>query len=222
MNTIRRTSPRLAAVSAAALLLPLAIGRAQPPQVVRPLDPLTRGELALADSLVRAQPAFAALLVGRTRLVSTDFIALKGDEDRAAEAAGEVRRVTRVAELRYYVYERDTGVRALVDVSNRRVLETSQFPGAEAAISLEEVAEARRIAEADPAVQGALRRLEQPAASLHLDYYPARDSAAPDGCAGRRCLQLVYVGRRGTLSDPEIFVDLTSRRVVVRPNARIR
>jgi len=221
MNTGFKARRPSAVLVVAGLVLPLAVGGTEA-QAVRPLDPLSRRELALADSLARAQPALAQLLVGRVYLVSTDFIALKGEEDRAAESAGVVRRVTRVAELRYYVYEGDVGVRAVVDVSNRQVLESSRFPGNEAPFAREEVADARRIAEADPAVQEALRRLEQPVGTLRLDHYPARDSVAPEGCRERRCLQLFYVGRRGALSDPEVFVDLTSRRAIVRPNARIR
>lgn len=221
MSTGKKAHLQFVAIVVAWLALPLAVANAQP-RGVRPLDPLSRQELSLADSLVRAERGFAPLLSGRVYLVSTDFIALKGDEDRAAEASGVSRRVTRVAELRYYAYEGDVGVRAFVDVSNRGILESSRFPGSEAPFAREEIAIARRIAEADPAVQEALRKLGDRAAALRLDYYPARDRDAPDDCRDHRCVQLFYVGSRGALSDPEIFVDLTSRRVIVRSNTRIR
>jgi Cu2+-containing amine oxidase len=204
-----------------------ALGEAQRPL---PLDPLTPGERALADSIARADPRIRALIGGAgSRLIYVDFLAAKVPQ--RAPGAEEVP-PRRSADVLFYLPDRDQGLRALVDLETRRVVEQVAVPGQSVPLSAAEVAEAARLALAD---QRVTRLFAAPMPAFRVATAPATregvDSARIEGlrtvaaspsdpCWRRRCVVLFFrVGNR-YLQMNRVIVDLTGQRVLIQAGER--
>ena len=202
---------------------PLSSG-AQGAPLTLPLDPLTPRERALADTIARADPRVREILGrGNSRLIHADFLALKPTQ---APGAAETP-PRRSAEVLFYLPDRDEGVRVLVDLAARRVVEQVAVPGQSVPLSSEEVALAARLALADRRVVG-LFGTSMPA--FHVATAPATragvDSARIEGlrtvaatprdpCFRRRCVVLFFrVGNRYVHMN-RVTVDLTGQRVLL-------
>jgi hypothetical protein len=222
---------RIAAVGrglcpAVMLSLLSAVGGAQAPL---PLDPLTPGEQALADTVARADPRVREMLGRGSRLVYVEFLALK--EPQRAPGAEEAP-PRRSAEVLFYVPERDQGVRVLVDLAARRVVEQAPVPGQSVPLSAEEVAAAARLALADQRVvqlfggrMPAFRVATAPATrasadSARIEGLRTVGATPRDPCYRRRCVALFFrVGNRYVHMN-RVIVDLTGQRVIVQEGER--
>src|SRR2546425_8543533 len=91
-------------------------------QRARPLDPLTPAELEAAQQAVRSDSQVRRL-IGERRNVLTQisFLALKSPATDTTAPTREALPV-RAAMVTFYVYDGDFGVRAFVDLSQRKVL----------------------------------------------------------------------------------------------------
>src|SRR5205823_3055725 len=117
----------------------------------------------------------------------------------------------RGAEITYYVYgPEEFGVRALVDVTSKRVLHVERVPDGRVPLATEEVAEARRLALADSGVTRALGRNRE---GIQIDWLGLHSDNREDACSHNRCVQLLF--RRGDryLMDPQVVVNLSTRTV---------
>src|SRR5437763_956567 len=131
----------LMAVSLFAQTQPAAV-----PQRVLPLDPLTPAERAAGEELARANGKVKEFLArGRTRLIYSDFIAPKLNAAQT-EPSG------RYADVLFYRYDDDAGLRALVDLSARAVVDVVPVSGRSVPLTADEVEEAARLALANSEV----------------------------------------------------------------------
>jgi hypothetical protein len=209
---------------AALVSLPPAVSQAQGAPL--PLDPLTPYERALADTVVRADPRIRALIgPGGSRLVAVDFLAVK---DTQRVAGGEETPPRRTAEVLLYLPDRDQGIRALVDLAARRVVQQVPVPGQSVPLSAEEVQIAARLALADQRVirlfggrMPAFRVATAPATlagadSARIEGLRTVAASPNDPCYRRRCVVLFFrVGGRYVHMN-RVTVDLTGQRVLVQ------
>lgn len=211
----------------AVLVLVLSAGeaRAQPDRPL-PLDPLTARERALTDTIVRADGRVREFLAGGpSRMINVDFIAVKSLGDSAAR--DEVPR-RRTAEVLLYRYDSNQGIRVLVDIGRRSVTDVVRVPGESVPINSEEVAQAARLALADPRVarlfgdrMPAFRVASGPA-TLGESEQPRIEGlrtigATPaDPCYRRRCVVLFFRVNNHYVQMNRVFVDLISQRVIIR------
>jgi hypothetical protein len=199
---------------------------AQTERIVRPerplpLDPLTPAERAVAEQAARAAPAVREFLSrGRTRLIYVDFIAYKRDP-KLAEPTG------RFADVLFYGYDDDIGLRALVDVEARSVVDVTRMPGRSVPLTFEEVEEASQLALASREVArllgeraGSFRPARGPAAreqinDNRIEALRTLGSTPDDPCTRDRCVVLFFRTGNRYIAINQVAVDLTTRRVLV-------
>ncbi len=191
-----------------------------------PLDPLTAGERAVADTIARADPRVREFLGrGPSRLINVDFIGVKHVADTAQR--GEVP-PRRNAEALFYRSDRDQGLRVLVDLVGRQVADIAAVPGPSVPLSGDEVALAARLALADSRVVRlfggelpAFRVATGPATrsgadSARIEGLRTVGATPRDPCYRRRCVVLFFrVGNRYVQMN-RVVVDLTRQLVIVR------
>ncbi|HET8921858.1 MAG TPA: hypothetical protein VFN26_02560 [Candidatus Acidoferrum sp.] len=201
-------------------------------QEILPLNPLSAEEKRSAENLAVADSRVIKLLgAGRRQLVSVELFPIKPDAERmAAAAAGTPIALERYAEVIFLRYENEAGVRALVDLSRRNVIEATQITADQVPLTDSDLAEASRLALSNPEVKKALGpeaerfRPPEPETSAEstrerkVDQYiirglPIRTLDENDPCWKHRCLQLLF--RRGDvyLTRPVVVVDLTAHQV---------
>lgn len=213
-----------AVLLAAVLIIAPAVARAQGPL---PLDPLTPQERAVADSAATSDPRVREFIgAGRSRQIHLDFISAKSG------ARGEDVPPTRHAEVLFYNYDRDLGVLALVDLSRRRVVDVARVPGKSVPINSDEVADAARLALADPRVarlfggQMPSFRVATKAASREELGTPRIEGlrlvggAANDPCTRHRCVMLFFRVDNRYVQMNRVAVDLTAQQVLIREGER--
>ena len=196
------------------------------------LDPLTVQEKQSAENVASADARVSKLLgTGRRQLVSVELFPVKPPaEQMAAAAAGRQIALNRYAEVIFLRYEREAGVRAIVDLTKQSVIEVTQIAADQVPLTETDLAEAARLALADPEVSRALgadasrfrpessaERTKTPQAEQYvIEGLPVRASRRGDPCWRHRCLQLLFRTGDAYLMKPVVVVDLTSHQVRVQ------
>jgi len=192
-----------------------------------PLDPLTAAERATAEQLARANGTVRQFLsTGRSRLIYADFISVKRDA-KVPEPEG------RFADVLFYRYDDDTGLRLLVDLSAGAVIDVARVGGRSVPLAAAEVEEAARLALASSDV---VRLLGERAGSFRVASGPATSgqindnriealrtlgSTPDDPCTRDRCVVLFFRSQNRYIALNQVVVDLTTSRVLVnRAGAR--
>jgi len=184
-----------------------------------PLDPLTPEERRLAEQVTRADSRVKELLgSGQTKLILIDFFAIKPDDPaRTREAERRPIQIGRHAEVLFYRYEDDSGVRAVVDLERRAVREAERVSAERVPMSAEELEEAKALAARSEELRAKLGRALTEYRIGGMRYTPSDEK---DSCARHRCMYLLF--RRGDVwvTDPIVIVDLTSRTVRLERGAQ--
>jgi len=207
-----------------AMLALLVAATASPQQRTLPLDPLTAQERESATALARADARVHELLgSGRSRQIYVDFIAAKP----ARETYGSDQPPHRYADVLFYRYDGDLGVRALVDLQARAVTDVARVNGESVPINGEEIAEAGRLALADPGVARlfggkipAFRVATRPATKQEtndnrIEGLRTLGASPNDPCYRHRCIALFFRTNNRYVYLNRVVVDLTSQRVTV-------
>lgn len=218
---------RAAMLAATAILAATEIQAQDPPL---PLDPLTAQERALADEVARSDSRVREFLAaGRSRHIYTDFISIK--EPRVTDVRSDVPS-RRHAEALFYNCDRREGLRALVDLSERRVVDVARVPGQSVPINAEEVAEAARLALADQRVvrlfgnrMPAFRAATGPATredleSARIEGLRLAGAGQRDPCTRGRCIMLFFRVNNRYVQMNRVSVDLTTQQVLIRGGER--
>ena len=190
-----------------------------------PLDPLTPRERALADTVVRADARVREFLAGgQSRLINIDFISVKLAGDSAIQDNVPSRRT---AEALLYRYDLNQGLRVLVDVGRRTIIEVARVPGESVPINGDEVEQAARLALRDPQVVrlfgGRVPAFRVPSSPAMLAGDQPRieglrtiGATRDDPCYRRRCIVLFFFVDNQYVQVNRVFVDLNSQRVFIR------
>ena len=209
-------------------LLLAATGLLAQPARPLPLDPLTPEEQTNALRIARESARVRESLGTNESVfehIATEFISVK--RDRTGEPRG------RYADVLFYRFDQNIGIRALVDLEANDVIGIAKVPGKSVPLGRNDVETAARLALADPQV----RRLfgETLAGFRVLNGPITRESArgnlieglhtvgvrTDDPCTTHRCVSLVFSsGGRYLYNDRDITVDLTARRVTLRGGAQ--
>jgi hypothetical protein len=204
------------------------IVKALPAQRPLPLDPLTAEERAIADSVASRDARVRELLPGtRFIRVNTDFIAVK-EANRETEDLP----IRRTAEVLFYDYSSDIGLRVLVDIAARRVLDLVKVPGRSVPINRSEVEQAARLALADSRVVGLFGR-EAPRFHVASGAATGEEIQSPrieglkvvgaddnDPCFRHRCVVLFFRVNNRYVNMNRVTVDLTAQRVLLKEGER--
>jgi hypothetical protein len=218
-----------AAILNAILLLAAATGlKAQ--NAPLPLDPLTPQERELAATIARANPTVREFLgAGRSRQINVGFIAVKlaGESDPQSDIPSR-----RQAEVLLYNYDREQGLRVLVDLAARKVSDVVRVPGQSVPINSDEVALAAGLAVADQRVislfgdrMPAFRVATHPAARDELQLPRIEglrivEGRRSDPCYRHRCIMLFFRVDNRYVQMNRVTVDLTTQKVLVREGGR--
>jgi hypothetical protein len=207
------------------LVLSAGAAKAQPDRPL-PLDPLTAEERALTDTIVRADAKVREFLAGgRSRLINVDFIAVKTPRDSSTRDEVPSRRT---AEALLYRYDTNQGIRVLVDIGRRAVMDIARIPGESVPINSDEVAQAAKIALADRRVVQLFGgrmpgfRVATGPATLEESDQPRIEGlrtigvTPEDPCYRRRCVVLFFRVNNRYVQMNRVFVDLISQRVIIR------
>lgn len=207
------------------LVLSAAVAKAQPDRPL-PLDPLTAGERALTDTIVRADAKVREFLAGGpSRQINVAFIAVKTPGDPATPDEVPSRRT---AEALLYRYDTNQGILVLVDIGRRAVTGIARVPGEAVPINSDEVAQAARLALADRRVvrlfgdrMPAFKVATGPATLAESDQPRIEGlrtiGATPeDPCYRRRCVVLFFRINNRYVQMNRVVVDLISQRVIIR------
>jgi Cu2+-containing amine oxidase len=219
---------RRSAVLSFGLLLAAAMARPQDKPL--PLDPLTAQEREVATSVARADPRIREFMGNRrARQIYVDFIAVK--ESRRPDEQNEAPE-HRYAEALFYRYDDNLGLRALVDLEARKVVDIARVRGESVPINTEEVEEAARLAQADERVArlfgGKMPEFQvatQPATAEdinanRIEGLRTLGMSPKDPCQRNRCIVLFFRMQNRYVHMNQVIVDLTSRTVRVRGGAR--
>ena len=187
-------------------------------RTLRLLDPLTPQEKAKAEQVARADPGVSkALDGGRTELVSIAFFGFKPDLSAAAPDPNRPR-VERAAEVIFYRFDDDSGIRVIVRLAgNGSVAGVQPLEGPEVPLSGQDWNQALAIALKDEKVANMLSpnverfRNQTPsqsaAAGMNDDavrILVVRATDARDPCYHKRCVQLLFQHGGGFLADTAI------------------
>jgi hypothetical protein len=211
----------------ALLVAALALGnaRAQPPATPLPLDPLTARERALADTIARADSRVREFLAaGRSIRINVDFIAVKAANETAAQRDTPS---GRHAEVLFYRYDTDQGLRVLVDLQRRAVVDIDRPTGASVPLSPDELALAARLALADRRVTALFGARMPPfrvatgpqlltADSARIEGLRTLGATRDDPCFTHRCVVLFFRVNNQYVQMNRVFVDLTAQTVILR------
>ncbi len=202
-----------------------------PPRAPQPFDPLTPAEQKRAENVARADARVKELLgAGRTRLVYVDFIAIKPAEPATTpDSPTAPQRIGRHAEVVFYRYDNDSGVRAIVDLEQGAVQQPTRLESVEVPLNTEDLAEAMALGLRNDTVRALLGA---DAASFQVaDTGRAADVRNivrglrvvavddRDSCWQHRCVQLFF--RRGNVYLVDtVIVDLTTQQARVERGQR--
>jgi hypothetical protein len=217
------------------LLLALVASTSQaqrPARGPQPLDPLTPREKQQAEQIARDDARVKELLgAGRTRLVYVDFMAVKPTQASAQPDSPTVPlAIGRRAEVVFYRYDGDYGIRAVVNLQQGRIEDVRRMESAEVPLTVEDLTDALALARRHDEVKQLLGddsqrfQVENPARPGPTPRNVVRALRvvavdASDPCWQHRCVQLFF--RRGAafLID-SAFVDLTTGQVRVERGQR--
>lgn len=242
---LRRHAPSLLFLAAAVLAststpidsLAQTPSPATPSPQRRPFDPLTREERERAARAANGDERARSLLTrgGRQRLITVELADDKPAEAERGRREGPDRpaQAGRVAEVIYFRYAANDGVRVLVDLASNRVRSVTQLDARGVPLSFEEIEEAAALALKNPQ----LRALLGPSADSYRAVRPdeeARDdenalrveglrlmtTSQQDPCWEHRCVSLLFRRGRSYLTYTDVTVDLTTQRVHVERRGR--
>lgn len=210
--------PRVLALCiASVLLIQCARQLPQPPAPAQllPLDPLTSQEKQLAERVARADPRVRELIGTRHRLSYIEFFAVKpADEASTREGPQAPLPMPRHAEVVFYRFDGDFGVRALVALRPQpSVAEVQRIDSANVPLNNEDLAEARQLALQNIELR---RVLGEAVDRYRVEGLRILATEEGDPCFRHRCLQLLFRLGDVYLSDPEVVVDVTSQAVRLR------
>jgi Cu2+-containing amine oxidase len=194
----------------------------------RPLDPLTAAEKQEAERIARADSRVIQLLdKGRTELVYVSFFALKPANPSANRDPDRLT-LERAAEVVFYRFDGNFGIRALVSLGRKGVISVERLESADVPLTGQDWTDALQLALKNPEIQqmlgkdvdkfSRLSRRQSNAATLKQNAVRILlivATSPKDPCFGNRCVQLLF--RRGPvyLVDSAI-VNLSSGVVQVR------
>jgi Cu2+-containing amine oxidase len=213
-------------------LLPVAsFCSAQPkPHHLLPLDPLTSDERAVAVKIVESDKRVQELIgTGRREIVSIALFAQKGSrQEIEAAAAGKVIPMSRSVEVILFRYEGEVGVRAIVDLTHKKVSDVGRLPSKDVPMTQAELIDAWRLASRDSEVREALganfekfQVLSSPVSvagkrpPYRVEGLRLEGAIETDPCYRHRCLQLLFRSDAGYLMQPVVVVDLSVQKVQV-------
>jgi len=199
--------------------------REAPVMRVLPLDPLTPAERAAGEEIARGNERVREFLAkGRTRTIYSEFIAPK--LNRGDEPSG------RYADVLFYRYEDDAGLRVLVDLAAHAVVDIAPVAGRSVPLTAAEVEEAARLALANADV---VRLLGPEAGSFRPAFAPATretindnrieglrtlGGSPDDPCTRDRCVVLFFRTHNRYIAMNRVVVDLTAQRTLVNGRNR--
>jgi hypothetical protein len=212
-------------IAAIAILSSLAASPIRSEEKLYPLDPLTAQERETAARVAREDKSVREQLAGkRTRLIYVEFIAVKsGQTDEQND-----RPAHRQADVLFYRYDENLGVRVLVDVTTKAVVDVVRVNGGSVPISIEEVEEAARLALADANVARlvgeSLSRYRVATRSAtakdvntdRIEGLRTLGTSPEDPCYLHRCVVLFFRANNHYVHLNRVTVDLTSQTVYVR------
>lgn len=161
--------------------------------------PLTEAEVQQAAGIAMGELRKRNFADSRTFFVHAEMLHDKG---------GNARR----ALVQHYRYAGDQTITTIVDLSAGRVVDVRVAEHAPSALSREEFEEARKLAMADPRVQEALGANR---GNVEVEPLVVRASQG-DPLFGHRVVRLLFRRGRDYLTAPDVHVDLTDRKVMVR------
>jgi len=197
-----------------------------------PLDPLTPQERELATKTARADARVREMLGnGRTQQITADFISVKRTQETEAQKDQPSHRY---ADVLFYRYDGDLGVRALVDLDASAVVDVVRVNGESVPIATEEIEEAGRLALADarvvrlfggslPAFQVASRPASQDDINRdRIEGLRTLGASPSEPCYRHRCIALFFRIKNQYVHLNEVVVDLTSQQVHVQLPGGVR
>ncbi len=173
-----------------------------------PLDPLTPNEKALATKVLLGDAKLQQYMgqSPRYRIVNIE----RHEEDKARPMA------ERRADVVIYKYTTDEAISAVVNLGSSprvdAIVVTRDLPPA---LSPEEVEEAKRLAVADPGVQGRLSAAGIAEQSFIITHLLARAVQRDAACSTHRCVMLFFNTRDAALEINPV-VDLSAQRVALQ------
>jgi hypothetical protein len=211
------------------VLLLTSASLAAEPRRPQPMDPLSPAERREAEGIAASDTRTRELLgKGKQRLVYVEFVSVKPQD--AEPSSKDPKDIGRHAEVVYYRFAGDRGVRALVDLRGRAVVDVAELDGDAVPLTQDDVSEALRLAIKDPELQRVLgatahtyavaspgdARAEGQHVVRGLLIHATSDS---DPCWQRRCVQMLFRSGDAYLTD-NVVVDLTQERVRVEKGLR--
>lgn len=179
-----------------------------------PFDPLTSEERELAGRLATADSRVKERLgTARQRLISVELAPVKSANPQTETA--------RHAEVTFYRYDTDQGLRALVDLGQRTVREVTTISGTAVKLSQAEVAEAFSLAKQNRQVNQFLgenaERFAVAAAGSDQQYrvegLRLHSGSSKDPCYRHRCVSLFFRQGAAYLAGVSVTVDLSAQTV---------
>lgn len=175
----------------------------------RPLDPLTADEKKDAERIARADSrVIQALGGGKTELAYVTFFALKPTNAPAVKNP-DLLVLERAAEIVFYRFNGNVGVRVVVSLARKSVTEVQAIEGSAVPVTPQEWTDAVQLALRDPQIQQllgndlarfrTLTRRQSNSATLRQNAVRSMLLVAPkpnDPCSGNRCVELYF--RRGS------------------------
>jgi len=194
-----------------------------------PLDPLSPEEQRAAEQIALADPRVRELLgTAKRQLVSVDLFARKPPEEQLQGAAvGRRIEMGRMAEVMFFRYEGEYGVRAVVDLEKKTATDVSRLESAQVPMTPADLAQAWTIAlrsdevrkalgpdvekfQVGPGTPGAKARPQYSVEALRVG---ATDEKDP--CFRHRCLHLLFREGDAYLMKPWVIVDLSAEKVYI-------
>jgi Cu2+-containing amine oxidase len=169
-------------------------------EIEAPPLPLTDAEVERARGIVNEALRTRNLLDERTFLVHAEMV-----HDKAAPSS-------RRALLQYYRYNGDLTITSIVDLGAQNIVAFRSVEHVPTGISREEFEEARALALADPRVVAVLGNNRE---QIVIEPLPLGTDLPEDRFRGHRVIRLLFRIGRDYLAEPEVFVDLTERRVII-------
>lgn len=204
----------------------------------RPLDPLTDEERKRAARIAQEDRRAISLLGdGRQRVIAVELADAKPPEAASAKEESPDRPLVsaRLAEVLYFNYQKNEGVRVVVDLGGGRVTDVSRVDANGVPLAFEEIEEAAALALRDPTLRSLLGDAADRYRAVHPDQDRGRGddddayrveglriiAAGPrDPCYQHRCVSLLFRRGHTYLTYTDVTVDLTSQRVRVERTGR--
>ena len=159
-----------------------------------------------ARDLTERAAAPRRLLEGRSIYITTEKLRVKADN---GEEGRPLYQVT------HYRYADDTAIVSVVDLERGEVLSQREVPHLPVMLTVEELAQARELALAQPAVREALARYP----NVTVEPLLVRVGQDRDPWFGHRVVRLLFRVNRDYLTRPIVYVDLTTSRVQIGEEA---